>query len=75
MVGTADTFYLDGAAHRLKAVLDSLGARSDFRFLPGRTHMDLYAQGKDRQALLKQMAWEMYALARPESKLRRAAGR
>ena len=26
-VGTADTFYLDGAAHRLKAVLDGLGAK------------------------------------------------
>ena len=73
VVGTADTFYLDGAAHKLKAVLDGLGAKSDFRFLPGRTHMDLYVQGKDRQGLLKQMAWEMYALARPESKLRRVA--
>ena len=73
VVGTADTFYLDGAAHRLKAVLDGLGAKSDFRFLPGRTHMDLYVQGKDRQGLLKQMAWEMYAVARPASKLKRVA--
>jgi Putative esterase len=73
VVGTADTFYLDGAAHRLKAVLDGLGARSDIRFLPERTHMDLYVQGKDRQGLLKQMAWEMYAVARPASKLRRVA--
>jgi S-formylglutathione hydrolase FrmB len=73
VVGTADTFYLDGAAHKLKAVLDGLGAKSDFRFLPGRTHGDLYVQGKDRQGLLKQMAWEMYAVARPDSKLRRVA--
>jgi S-formylglutathione hydrolase FrmB len=73
VVGTADTFYLDGAAHKLKAVLDGLGVKSDFRFLPGRTHMDLYAQGKDRQGLLKQMAWEMYAVARPASKLKRVA--
>jgi len=73
VVGTADTFYLDGAAHKLKAVLDGLGARSDFRFLPGRTHMDLYVQGDDRQGLLKQMAWEMYAVARPASELHRAA--
>jgi S-formylglutathione hydrolase FrmB len=73
VVGTADTFYLDGAAHRLKAVLDGLGAKSDFRFLPGRTHMDLYVQGKDRQGLLKQMAWEMYAVARPQSELKRVA--
>ncbi|WP_049622707.1 alpha/beta hydrolase [Frateuria defendens] len=69
VVGTADTFYLDGAAHKLKAVLDGLGAKSDFRFLPDRTHMDLYVQGEDRQALLKRMAWEMYAVARPDSNL------
>ncbi|MGN2252023.1 alpha/beta hydrolase [Frateuria sp. GZRe12] len=73
VVGTADTFYLDGAAHRLKAVLDGLGAKSDFHFLPGRTHMDLYTQGKDHQGLLKQMAWEMYAVARPQSELKRVA--
>ncbi|AGG88550.1 alpha/beta hydrolase [Rhodanobacter denitrificans] len=73
VVGTADTFYLDGAAHKFKAVLDGLGAKSDFRFLPGKTHFDLYAQGKDRQGLLKQMAWEMYAVARPDSKLKRRA--
>ena len=73
VVGTADTFYLDGAAHKLKAVLDGLGAKSDFRFLPGRTHMDLYVRGKDHQGLLKQMAWEMYAVARPASKLKRVA--
>jgi S-formylglutathione hydrolase FrmB len=71
-VGTADTFYLDGAAHRLKAVLDGLHARSDFRFLPDRTHFDLYVVGKDRQGLLKQFSWEMYALARPDSKLKPA---
>ncbi|MGN6382040.1 MAG: alpha/beta hydrolase [Dyella sp.] len=64
-VGTADTFYLDGAAHRLKAVLDGLGAKSSFHFLPNRTHFDLYVIGKDRQGLMKQIAWEMYAVARP----------
>ena len=64
-VGTADTFYLDGAARRLKAVLDGVGAKSEFRFVPGRTHFDLYAQGDDRSALLKDIAWQMYAIARP----------
>ncbi|HEX5305093.1 MAG TPA: enterochelin esterase, partial [Dyella sp.] len=64
-VGTADTFYLDGAAHKLKAVLDGLGAKSEFRFIPGRSHFDLYAIGQDRQGLLKQIAWSMYAVARP----------
>ena len=72
-VGTADTFYLDGAAHKLKAVLDSLHAKSDIRFFPDRTHMDLYVIGKDRFGLLKQISWQMYALARPDSKLRASA--
>ena len=65
IVGTADTFYLDGAAHKFQAVLDGLHARSDFRFLDGRTHFDLYKQGEDNNALLKQIAREMYAVARP----------
>ena len=64
-VGSADTFYLDGPAHRLKAVLDGLGARSDFRFVPGRTHGDLYRVGDDPQGLLAEFTWEMYAIARP----------
>jgi hypothetical protein len=72
IVGTADTFYLDGSAHKLKAVLDGLHAKSDFHFLPNRTHMDLYAQGKDPHGLLKQISWEMYAIARPGSHLKRA---
>jgi hypothetical protein len=71
-VGTADTFYLDGAAHKLKAVLDGLHAKSDIRFLPNKTHMDLYVQGKDRHALLKQISWDMYAVARPHSTLKPA---
>jgi Putative esterase len=71
-VGTADTFYLDGAAHKLQAVLDGLHAKSQFHFLPNRTHFDLYAQGNDRQALLKQVSWEMYAIARPTSTLKPA---
>jgi hypothetical protein len=73
VVGTADTFYLDGAAHRLKAVLDGLHAKADFRFLPDRTHFDLYAVGKDRQGMLNQFSWEMYAVARPDSRLKPAA--
>lgn len=64
-VGTADTFYLDGPAQRLKAVLDGLGARSSFRFLPGKDHGNLYEADGDRSALAKQIAREMYAVARP----------
>lgn len=67
-VGTADTFYLDGPARRLQAVLDGLGAKSDFRYVPGRTHFDLYVDGDDRNALLKDIAWQMYAIARPGAK-------
>ncbi|MBB6243746.1 alpha/beta hydrolase-fold protein [Rhodanobacter sp. MP1X3] len=70
MVGTADTYYLDGAVHRLQAVLDNLHARSDFRYLAGKTHADLYTQGDDPRALLKQISWEMYAVARPDSTMR-----
>ncbi|MBN8814356.1 MAG: enterochelin esterase [Sphingomonas sp.] len=67
-VGTADTFYLDGPAHRLEAVMRNVGARTDFRYLPGKTHFDLYVRGDDRDALLKDIAWEMYAVARPDAK-------
>ncbi len=73
IVGTADTYYLDGAVRKLQAVLDGLGAHADFRYLPGKTHMDLYVQGKDPEGLLKQIAWEIYAVARPHSSLRRPA--
>jgi hypothetical protein len=68
IIGTADTFYLDGAAHRLEAVMKDLGAKTDFRYLPEKTHFDLYAVGSDRMALMRQIAWEMYAVARPGSK-------
>ncbi|WP_372162045.1 alpha/beta hydrolase [Xanthomonas axonopodis pv. cyamopsidis] len=66
IVGTADTFYLDGAAHKFQAVLDGLGAKSDFRYLEGRTHFDLYTEGDDNDALMKKIAAEMYAVARPK---------
>ncbi len=65
IVGTADTFYLDGSVHRLQHVLNQLGARSSFRYLPGRTHFDLYEIDGDDQGLTKTIANEMYAIARP----------
>jgi S-formylglutathione hydrolase FrmB len=67
IVGTADTFHLDGAAHKLQAVLQKLGAKADVRFLPGKTHMDLYEANGDPSALTEQIAKEMYAVARPGS--------
>jgi S-formylglutathione hydrolase FrmB len=67
IVGTADTFYLDGAAHKFEAVLARLNADPHFTYLPGRTHFDLYVVGQDRGALFDQIGAEMYAVARPET--------
>jgi S-formylglutathione hydrolase FrmB len=67
-VGSADTFYLDGSAHRLETTMKGLGARTDFRYVEGRGHFDLYTAGDDSWGLYKAIAWEMYALARPGSK-------
>jgi hypothetical protein len=64
-VGTADTFYLDGAAHKYEAVLTRLGGDPRFTYLPGRTHFDLYTVDKDNYALFDQIGAEMYAVARP----------
>jgi hypothetical protein len=64
-VGTADTFYLDGPAHRFEAVLNRLGAEPHFTFLPDRTHFDLYGVDKDPQGLFDQIGAEMWAVARP----------
>jgi hypothetical protein len=66
-VGTDDTFYLDGAAHSLQSTLDRLGGKSEFTFLPGRSHFDVYVEGNDRYALFDRIAAEMYLVARPHS--------
>jgi S-formylglutathione hydrolase FrmB len=66
-VGTADTFYLDGAAHAFEAVLNRLGGDPHFTYLPDRSHFDLYAVGKDPRALFDQIGAEMYAVARPNA--------
>lgn len=64
-VGTADTFYLDGSAHDFDHVLQGLHADAHFTFIPGRTHMDLYRVGTDRQGLFDEIATQMWAVARP----------
>ncbi|MGA2730205.1 MAG: alpha/beta hydrolase-fold protein [Terracidiphilus sp.] len=64
-VGTDDTFYLDGAAHSLQSTLVRLGGKSEFIFLPGRSHFDIYVEGNDRYALFDRIAAEMYLVARP----------
>jgi hypothetical protein len=65
VVGTDDTLYLDGAAHRLESVLNRLGGQQHFTFLPGRSHFNVYVVGEDRFALFDQIAAEMYQVARP----------
>lgn len=70
-VGTADTFYLDGAVHKFEAVLERLGGEPHFTYLQDRTHSDLYAVGEDPNGLLDQIGAEMYAVARPGSDWRR----
>jgi S-formylglutathione hydrolase FrmB len=70
IVGTDDTFYLDGAAHSLQSALDRLGGNAHFTFLPGRSHFDLYKEGDDRFALFDRIAAEMYRVARPNNRPR-----
>jgi enterochelin esterase-like enzyme len=72
IVGTADTFYLDESARLFEARLQRLGAEPHFTYIPGRNHFDLYKVGDDSLGLFYQMAAEMYGIARPNSKWRRA---
>ena len=65
-VGTADTFYLDGAAHKLDARLKKLGAGASFHYVEGRSHFDAYEVGADRMGLFDEIAAQMYAVARPK---------
>jgi S-formylglutathione hydrolase FrmB len=74
IVGTADTFYLDGAAHKFEAVLRRLNADPHFTYVPDRTHFDLYLvhptlsdRQDDRFGLFDQISAEMYAVARPKA--------
>ncbi len=68
IVGTADTFYLDGPAHLLEAAMKKAGIAASFTYIPGKTHFDLYERGGDQQAVQRDIAWAMYAIARPGSK-------
>jgi hypothetical protein len=58
-----------GAARKLEQAMRSVGAKTDFRYLPGRTHGDLYAIGDDRRGLSRTIAWEMYRVARPDARV------
>jgi hypothetical protein len=70
IVGTADTFYLDGSARKFEAVLNRLGAEPHFTYLPDRTHFNLYDEGKDQMGLFDKIAAEMWEVARPGVKWR-----
>jgi len=67
VVGTADSYYLDGPVRRLDAAFRKVGGRADFRYVPGATHSMsmLYTKDGDRNALWKEMSRAMYAVARP----------
>jgi len=66
-VGTADTFYLNGAARKFDTVLEGLGAGAHFTFRKGRSHFDLYADNGDRYALIDTIAAQMYLTAYPRA--------
>jgi hypothetical protein len=74
IVGTADTFYLDGAAHRFEAVLNKLGGEPHFTYRDNRTHFDLYEENGDRMAMMDEIAEQMYGVARPSAHWKRPAG-
>ncbi len=67
-VGAADSYYLDGSAHKLEAAFREVGGRADFTYVPGATHSmaELYTRAGDRNALYKDIANAMYAVARPQ---------
>ncbi len=68
-VGTNDEFGLDRSTRRLEAAVRAVDGRADFTYAPDKGHFDLYADGAERQALRRVMAWQMWRRARPESPL------
>jgi hypothetical protein len=66
-IGTADSFYLDGSARRLEGAFRKMGGRAEFTYVPNATHAvaEVYARGEDRNALWRDIANAMYAVARP----------
>jgi Putative esterase len=62
VVGTVDTFYLDGAVHLLQQAIEPLGYNAKITFLAGRNHSDLYKGGLETR-----MAEQMYDVARPKN--------
>lgn len=68
-VGANDEFGLDRSTRHLEAAVTAVDGRADFTYAPGKGHFDLYAEGQERQALRRVMAWQMWRQARPDSPL------
>jgi enterochelin esterase-like enzyme/uncharacterized protein (DUF2141 family) len=66
VVGTADSYYLDGPVRQLDAAFRKVGGHADFRYVQGATHsmLMLYTKDGDRNALWKEMSRAMYLVAR-----------
>ncbi len=69
IVGTADTFYLNESAALLKKALQSVGAKAEVEFRPGKTHGTVFVKGNNRDWLMQQITWAMYHQARPDAKI------
>jgi hypothetical protein len=67
IMGTMDTFHLDESAKLLDLELQVLGADADFYWMEGRNHGNLDRIEDDPNGLEKKIAWEMWAVARPDS--------
>lgn len=68
-VGDKDDFGLDGGVRKLEAAFKDVGAVAEVRYVPGKGHFDLYAEGKERMALRRKMGWDIWKMAYPDSTL------
>jgi hypothetical protein len=75
IMGTMDTFHLDESAKLLDLELQVLAAEADFYWMEGRTHGNIDRIGDDPNGLEKKIAWEMWAIARPDSPRNSAGSR
>ena len=67
VVGTADSYYLDGAVHDLKTAFRKVGGRAEFIYVPGASCSinEVHARDGDRNAYYREMARAVYVVARP----------
>jgi hypothetical protein len=59
----------------MEAVLSRLGADAHFKYLPDRTHFDVYVVGQDRMGLFDDIGQQMWETARPGQKWKQAAAK